>query len=465
MQHSASVCWLKHWATNDLQPTQCLLGLEALCFDAVMVKRAMSNSLSTSSDPAQTFSERLNQNCFCITLDRRSLCEALEQEAGNPEFCETFIRPKEHLFSNVPVFLSAVEVAWMHDVVVAIEQVARLPAYQAAVLSWAPEISREYHGPVGALMGYDFHLGVDGPRLIEINTNAGGAFLNALLARAQRACCAERDMGLKPLAFEDVAFGMFQDEWMRQRGSGAARRIAIVDDRPEEQYLYPEFVLVRQVLAARGVDAVIADPSQLVHEAGRLNFEGKPIDLVYNRLTDFAFDQPEHKALRDAYRNGSVVVTPNPYNHALLADKRNLSILSDPAMIGGWGLEPTLLAQLRSVPRTVLVTPENVEDLWKSRKDLFFKPTGGHGGKAVYRGDKVTKNVWAEIERGGYVAQTLVKPSERMIRIDDALQARKMDVRLYTYDGQLLLVAARLYQGQTTNFRTPGGGFAPVFVI
>ena len=26
----------------------------------------------------------------------------------------------------------------------------------------------------------------------------------------------------------------------------------------------------------------------------------------------------------------------------------------------------------------------------------------------------------------------------------------------------MLLVAARLYQGQTTNFRTPGGGFSPV---
>jgi hypothetical protein len=24
-------------------------------------------------------------------------------------------------------------------------------------------------------------------------------------------------------------------------------------------------------------------------------------------------------------------------------------------------------------------------------------------------------------------------------------------------------IAARLYQGQTTNFRTPGGGFAPVY--
>ena len=252
---------------------------------------------------------------------------------------------------------------------------------------------------------------------------------------------------------------------MRQRGNGAIRRIAIVDDRPEEQYLYPEFVLARQALAARGVDAVIADASQLRVEAGRLSLEGKPIDLVYNRVTDFAFDRPEHKALRDAYRDGAVVVTPNSYNHALLADKRNLSILSDPALIESWGLEPKLLAQLRSVPRTVLVTPENAEDLWKSRKALFFKPTGGHGGKAVYRGDKVTKGVWAEIKGGGYVAQTLVRPSERMIRIDDAFQPRKMDIRLYTYDGQVLLVAARLYQGQTTNFRTPGGGFAPVFVV
>ena len=425
----------------------------------------MSNSNPTSLGPFQTRSERLNQNCFCVTLDRRSLCEALEHEAGDPEFCETFIRTKAHLFSNVPVFISASEVAEMQGVVAAVEATARLAAYKAEVLSWAPEISRENHGPVGALMGYDFHLGVDGPRLIEINTNAGGAFLNALLARAQRACCAEMDIPLKPHTFEDVAVRMFQDEWMRQRGAGAAQRIAIVDDSPKEQYLYPEFVLARQVLAARGLDPVIADASHFRYEGGQLSVEGNPVDLVYNRVTDFAFEQPEHWALREAYRDGAVVVTPNPHNHALLADKRNLSLLTDPARLEAWGLEPTLLAQLEAVPHTVLVTPEIADDLWKSRKDLFFKPTGGHGGKAVYRGDKVTKGVWAEIERGGYVAQTLVRPSERMIKIDDALQARKMDVRLYTYDSRVLLVAARIYQGQTTNFRTPGGGFASVFVI
>ncbi|WP_246233346.1 hypothetical protein [Aurantimonas aggregata] len=425
----------------------------------------MSNPISTSSDSAQIISDRLNQNCFCVTLDRRSLCDALEQEAGDPEFCETFIRPKAHLFSNVPVFISASEVAEMQGVVAAIEQAARHSAYRAAVLSWAPEISREDHGPIGALMGYDFHLGREGPRLIEINTNAGGAFLNALLARAQRACCRETDIPLKPHAFEDAAFRMFQEEWTRQRGTGVVRRIAIVDDGPEEQFLYPEFVLARQVFEARGMEAVIADASHLRHEAGGLTFDGNPIDLVYNRTTDFAFDRPRHKALRDAYRDGAVVVTPNPHNHALLADKRNLSLLSDPALLESWGLEPTHLAQLGSIPRTILVTPENANELWRSRKGLFFKPTGGHGGKAVYRGDKVTRGVWAEIERGGYVAQSLVKPSERMIRIDDGVQARKMDLRLYTYDGQVLLVAARLYQGQTTNFRSPGGGFAPVFVI
>jgi hypothetical protein len=80
--------------------------------------------------------------------------------------------------------------------------------------------------------------------------------------------------------------------------------------------------------------------------------------------------------------------------------------------------------------------------------------------------DKVTKEAWAEITRGGYVAQELALPGERMIRVDDGSpQARKTDGRLYVYDGEVLLTAVRLYQGQTTNFRTPGGGFAPVFVI
>jgi hypothetical protein len=423
---------------------------------------------ATAKPETRSISDFLNRECFCITLDRGALCQALEREVGEPEFCRTFIGPKTHLFSNVPVFLSETSVGEMLRIVHAVEAATRLPSYRDAALSWAPEIARHDFGPVGVFMGYDFHLGEDGPRLIEVNTNAGGAFLNALLAKAQRACCKEVEIALgRPEAddFEPAVMRMFQHEWELQKRQGAPRRIAIVDDRPTEQYLYPEFLLAQRFFQKNGIDAVIVDGHQLRYEHGQLLAEGKPVDLVYNRLVDFSFSDPEHQDLSAAYLDRAVVVTPNPRVHALYADKRNLALLSDHAALQSWGASPQMLADLTGVPHTVLVTSDNEQALWQARKSLFFKPAGGYGSKAVYRGDKLTRGVWAEIIRGGYVAQDFAAPSERMVRLDGSLEPRKTDVRLYVYDGQVLLTAARLYQGQTTNFRTPGGGFAPVFVI
>lgn len=417
---------------------------------------------------SHSIADRLNRGCFCITLDRDALCQALEREAGDPAFCSAFIETRPHLFSNVPVFLPAQAIAEMQEIVFAIEATARLPAYRGAILSWAPEIARKDHGPLGAFMGYDFHLDDDGPKLIEVNTNAGGAILNALLARAQLACCAEIEEALGAARAEDFEAGvvrMFEEEWRRQRGDCAMARIAIVDDRPEEQYLYPEFLLARQMFLKAGLDAVIADAGRLRYEQGRLLAGGLEVGLVYNRLVDFALERSEHSALNAAYREGAVVLTPNPHNHALFADKRNLTLLSDPMALEAFGLPPDQRAALAGIPRTVLVTPENADTFWNSRKSLFFKPLRGHGSKAVYRGDKVTRGVWSDIARGGYVAQEFASPGERAIRLDGATLARKMDVRLYAYGGRILLAAARLYQGQATNFRTPGGGFAPVLVL
>ena len=48
-------------------------------------------------------------------------------------------------------------------------------------------------------------------------------------------------------------------------------------------------------------------------------------------------------------------------------------------------------------------------------------------------------------------------PSERRLSVSGEPQPFKLDLRNYTYAGQVQLVTARLYQGQTTNFRTPGG--------
>ena len=79
------------------------------------------------------------------------------------------------------------------------------------------------------------------------------------------------------------------------------------------------------------------------------------------------------------------------------------------------------------------------------------------------------KRVWQDILAGDYVAQAIVAPGERLVddagamKLEQSTKAMKFDLRAYTYDGAMQWVAARLYQGQTTNFRTPGGGFAPVY--
>ncbi|MCZ7562875.1 MAG: hypothetical protein M5U08_02890 [Burkholderiales bacterium] len=129
----------------------------------------------------------------------------------------------------------------------------------------------------------------------------------------------------------------------------------------------------------------------------------------------------------------------------------------------GWRLPARDIATLLGgIPRTRPVAGEDPERLWAERKRLFFKPAAGFGSRGAYRGDKLTRKVFADILAGDYVAQALVPPSERVTRDAGGERVLRLDVRAYVYAGEMQLLAARLYQGQTTNFRTPGGGFAPV---
>ena len=64
-----------------------------------------------------------------------------------------------------------------------------------------------------------------------------------------------------------------------------------------------------------------------------------------------------------------------------------------------------------------------------------------------------------------YVAQAVVATSHRHVVVDESPQPLRVDVRSFADAGETLLRAARLYRGQTTNFRTPGGGFATVLTL
>jgi hypothetical protein len=442
-----------------------------------------------------TIADAFNLGCQCKTLDKARLLDELGRDAGLKTIASSLAQTHPHLFSNSVVFVASATVQAMAQAIGSIERVMALPAYQAHALASAPAIARQQHGPLGVFMGYDFHVDAHAgalgqspgqPRLIEINTNAGGALLSAALARSQRACCQPMADGLgyntRLDALDQTWFAMFQNEWRLQRGDAPLRTVAIVDDTPETQYLAPEFALFRQLFQSRGVSAFIAAPGDLTWRDGKLwlapgatkseaaNGTKQAIDLVYNRLTDFDLSEASHAALHHAYEAGAVVLTPHPHAHALRANKRHLVSLSRGELLASWGVsQPDLQILDAAIPKTVLCAEQAAAGeeaaLWADRRHLFFKPVAGYGGKAAYRGDKLTKRAWQDVLAGDFVAQTIAPPGLRVVDVDGVATSLKFDIRAYTYQGKIQLLTARTYNGQTTNFRTPGGGFSPVLVV
>jgi hypothetical protein len=379
------------------------------------------------------------------------------------------IEGSPQVFSELPVFLDSHHVAEMRRVISAVEACASMPDYQEAVLAEAPPIARIDPRAAGAFMGYDFHITPEGPRLIEINTNAGGAFLNVALRDAQQPCCPATGEFLATwpdaARLETDIVSMFLREWALARGSRPLRTLAIVDENPRAQFLYPEFELAKELFESRGMRAYIADPSELELVDDEVRLRGERIDLIYNRLTDFYFDASANHLLRRAYELDLALITPHPRAHALYASKGNLTTLTDPGMLGRLGVPPETREVLRrGIPSTRPVTGCD-DGWWRDRKDWFFKPRNGFGSRGAYRGDKLTRRVFAEVVSGGYIAQELTPPGERWRSAPAGKEVFKVDVRCYAYAGRIQLMAARLYQGQTTNFRTAGGGFAPVYVV
>jgi hypothetical protein len=431
----------------------------------------LSSNPSTSDHKCKQKAEQLNSQCHCISLDRDAIRTELSRRQDDLDLYRMIIEERPHLFAESAVFVSDTCIERQRDIIAAVESVIALPAYQQRVLAYAPGPAQFIPKAHGVFFGYDFHFSAEGPQLIEINTNAGGALLNAIMARTQKSCCNLTETKIPadstPINNPEQAFiEMFLEEWQAERGQQPLRSIAIVDENPQTQYMLPEFLLFKKLFEQNNINAVICDPSELVYKSGALWHKNLCIDLVYNRLTDFGLEAAALKSICDAYLAGTVVVTPHPRAHALYADKRNLAQLTDEAALRDMGVDAKIRDVLvAGIAHTVCVHADNAETLWAARKQLFFKPAKGYGSKAAYRGDKLTRRVFGEILRSDYVAQKLVQPSERQLEVENKIVDFKVDLRMYVYKGRTQLISARLYQGQTTNFRTPGGGFAQVIVV
>lgn len=417
-------------------------------------------SLSESHIASRT----LNGSDPCRFFDQGALDEALSRNALLKALSASLLSSHPHLFSQVPVYVSSEDVAAIRQLVATVERVVRLEAYREVALAGAPEIARSIPKAKGVFFGYDFHITDQGPKLIEINTNAGGAFLNWALADAQRACCEQVTPFMAELSAHEELPNLWADMMTKESGR-AVKHLAIVDVDPETQYLYPEFLLAQALFADAGFEVSVCDPAALVWDGSQLSYQSRRVDLVYNRLTDFYLESEPLFALRSAYLSGQVTVTPHPRAHALYADKHNLVTLTDADSLSALDVTPQDQAiLLKHIPKTLPVTRENAAAMWSNRGGLFFKPACGFGSRAAYRGDKITRKVWDRVVDGDYVAQAIALPATRALHRQGSIARLKYDLRAYVYDGQVQSLCARLYEGQTTNFRTEAGGFATVFI-
>jgi hypothetical protein len=411
--------------------------------------------------------DQRNAECRYVSLNRDAMRKALRQQLADDLLYRMLIEERPHQFAESLVFVAESTIRRQRDIIAAIESVIAMPAYQQRVLAYAPEAAQFIPKAHGVFFGYDFHLSPRGSQLIEINSDAGGALLNAILVRAQTACYEPGAINVTVAANPEQLFmTMFVEEWHAERGQQPLHSIAIVDENPQAQFMLPEFLLFKKLFEQNHINTVICDPSELDYRDGMLWHGDMAIDLVYNRLTDFGLEAESLNLLRQAYLDKAVVITPHPRAHALYADKRNLAILTDETALLDIGVAAeTRALLLEGIAHTTCVHKDDAERLWANRKQLFFKPAKGYGSKAVYRGESITKRVFSEILQGNYAAQTLVRPTEQQLKVENEMIDLKLDLRQYVYKGQTQLTSARLYQGQTTNFRTPGSGFAGVVVV
>lgn len=285
-------------------------------------------------------------------------------------------------------------------------------------------------------MSYDFHINDEGkPELIEINTNA------AFLA-----------MGLQVYEYfnlpniagpfnEALLVDMFKTEI--QLANSSQKSVAIIDENPETQRLYIEFLVYQQILKSKGVDCEIFNYDQVD--------QIKNFGLIYNRYTDFFLGQPNSAKLKELF-NSKLNLSPNPYEYFLLADKQRLL---------DWNTQ-TEVVKPESLLKIFDLGQADKEHIWQNRKNLFVKPKNSYGSKQAYRAGSMSRRLFDEIYGAEFVAQQLSTPSEVDVVYNDKPEKFKYDLRCYVYQDQLQLMVARLYQGQTTNLKTTGGGFAAV---
>jgi hypothetical protein len=366
----------------------------------------------------------------------------------------------EYLVSPLELRLPAAVLKNAREAVRALYHLSRKNEYQRQ-LSPLPGISNHAGNYHSVLMAYDFHTNESGDCfLVEVNTNASGFLIASLMEMTHKETAVEN---YEPLAKLKASFANELKLWGKASGKPS---VAISDEDIPHQKMYGEFLMYRDLFMQMGWDAELCEGRDFRIDKDRLlNAAGKKVDLVYNRLTDFYFEESEYASLKQAYVEDLACVSPNPREYWLLGDKERLIQFGSAEFMNQ--------AQAReeeksAIAKVIIPTFDksnfgSEEEIWSQRKQLFFKPKRSHGGKSVYRGESVSRKVFERLMQEDILIQRYL-PAQRM-PVDDprsVLENWKFDLRCFAYEDEIQLIAARIYQGQVTNFSSSMGGFTLV---
>ena len=380
--------------------------------------------------------------------------ELLHQQWPDTKTCEVDLR---HLIAPLDLELPKIIFEKAQAAVKVLSQLPHNPEYYKNIADgdtsgFFQNLPEPFKKQRSILMAYDFHCDFDGNLgLIEINTNASG-FLLASLAQQ----CHEISSYKESL---EKLYAAFLQEWKSVKNSTAPEKIRIIDDQLEHQKMFVEFLMYKNWLEQHGLQAEIAEAN------APLSNQEFDSTLLYNRSTDFLFEEEGHEWLRKEYKENKICLTPHPREYLLLADKQRLIDLSQPE----WRAQLHLSEQDEQILQAVLLPAkdlhafESLAELWSQRKDYVFKPKRSFGGKSVYRGASVSKKVFDRLLHEHTLAQKFFPAANYPTKdANSIMKDWKFDLRFYVYESEIQLSIARLYQGQVTNFSSTYGGFCPI---
>ncbi len=360
----------------------------------------------------------------------------------------------------------------------------RLCAFLGTPEAEVPWVVLDPGPPDVALSRLDAFFTDEGPRFIEINSDApagfgygdrmAGIFEELPVFRAFR-----KKVRVQYRSSEEALVRAVLAPW-RARGGSGTPLVAIVDWADVKTRADQE--ILREALSARGSRCVLVDPRAMEVREGRLWTPEEPVDVVYRRavLSELVERANDVQAFLQAYRD-SLCPFVNSFRCRLSEDKAFFALLTDEASSSLMSAEEAAFV-LRLVPWTRKLEERRtrkdgrivdlVPFVLAERQSLVLKPAHAYGGKSVYVGNETTPGEWegavqAALGKPWVVQERVVIPEEPFPTFEGGalrFAPLKVNTNPFYVVGEDAGAVTRASRSSVINV-SAGGGSVPTFVV